>query len=149
MKPPSLLFSAHGRRPRNARPAFALVIVLVVVSVLALVTVGFLASMSQERATANAFANKARAEESAQAGVDTATGILRDYFKAFPDSATVWDTTQSQNSADTSHPNEGTSLYFRAVPQSSQRRIPRIRHPAHRPMQATANANYTGGNEPE
>lgn len=114
------------KRPPTVHPArgeaFALVLVLIVVSVLALVTVGYLASMGQERATASAFAHKARAEQSAQAGVDTAMGVLRDYLRAFPDSATVWEA-QSKNPGrqpgDPDYSNDGTTLYFHAVPDAN------------------------------
>lgn len=139
MLPPSF---SRGRRRRTAGRAFALVIVLIIVSVLALVAVGYLASMSQERATANAFGNKARAEESAQAGVDTAMGILKDYFKAFPDSATVWDTTQTKNPDGTA--SEGTTLYLRAVPQTNNATLP---DPAPGDP-GNVTANYAGGNGP-
>ena len=131
-------FSSLSSRGRP-RGAFALVIVLIIMSVLALVAVGYLSSMSQERATAGAFGNKLRAEQSAQAGVDTAMGILRDYFKAFPDSATVWEA-QSANADGTK--NEGTSLYLRAVPDASGG----LPNPAPNPTDTTANS--TGGNGP-
>ncbi|MBE7157541.1 MAG: hypothetical protein INR62_03745, partial [Rhodospirillales bacterium] len=131
---------ASSNHPAGNR-AFALVLVLVIVSVLALVTVGFLASMGQERATANAFANKARAEQSAQAGVDTAMGILKDYFKAFPDSATVWEA-QSTNSGGN---NDGTTLYLRAVADASGN-LPDANPNSTNPD--ASHADFNGGNGP-
>ena len=58
---------------------------------LAVIVVGFLASMSTERTTASAFANKTRADQAAQAGVDSAIATLRQAFRDFPDSVTVWE----------------------------------------------------------
>ncbi len=117
--------AALAAAPRRAG-AFSLVVTLIIVSMLAVVAIGFLSSMSSERVTADAFGNKSRAEQVAQAGVDSAEAILRQAFKDFPDSATVWEK-QSTNSGpdvgtsvDTLHPtaptNEGTSLYLRAMP---------------------------------
>ncbi len=135
-------------RLARCRRAFALVLVLIIISVLALVCVSFLASMGQERATASAFANKARAEQSAQAGVDTAMGILKDYFRAFPDSVTVWDTAQSKNDDGTS--NEGTSLYLRAVSADATHITTDSPNP--KPGNSTDagynDANYVHGNNP-
>lgn len=98
--------------PPRRKGAFALILTLLILSVLAIVAVSFLASMSSERATANAFANKARAEQAARSGTDSAMAILKDTFQRYPDSATVWDTTQATNS-------EGTTLFLRAKANSS------------------------------
>jgi type II secretory pathway pseudopilin PulG len=105
--------------PHRRRRAFALVLVLIILTLLAVVSVGFLASMSAERTTANAFSNKTKAEQAAQAGVDSAMATLREYIKSFPDSATVWDTQQSTSDDAKSPNNEGTSLYLRAVSQAN------------------------------
>lgn len=105
MRPPS--------HPSSRDGAFALILTLLILSVLAVVAVSFLASMSAERATASAFANKARAEQAARSGADSAMATLRLAFNSYPDSATVWDTQMSKNS-DGSF-NQGTSLYLRAV----------------------------------
>ena len=86
---------------------------LLILSLLVVVAVSYLSSMVGERATADAYTSKARAEQVAQAGVDSAMAILEESFRDFPDSATVWDTQQSKNK-DSSY-NEGTSLYLRAV----------------------------------
>lgn len=105
--------SIASRTGRHRTRAFSLIVTLIVIAMLAVVIVGFLASMSSERSTASAFANKSRADQAAQAGVESAMAILRQAFRDFPDSATVWET-QSKSSDNT--PNEGTSLYVRAVP---------------------------------
>ena len=131
---------------------FALVLVLVILSLMAIIAVGYLSSMASERATANAFGNKARAEQAAQAGVDSAIGILRDYFKSFPDSVTAWDTAQSTNSSgaikNQGFPaaNEGTTLYLRAVPLGNDTDTPDPS--AGRTDPNFANADFTGGNGP-
>lgn len=95
-----------------------MVLVLIVLTLLAVVAVGYLSSMTSERVTANAYLAKGRAEQAAQAGVDVAVATLRQSFKAFPDSCTVWDTQQSATSqkdaAGHTIYNEGTSLYYRA-----------------------------------
>ena len=111
------------RRPHGA---FALVTTLLILSLLAIVAVSYLTSMSAERQTAEAYSAKAIAEQAAQTGVDNATAMLAECFRDFPDSATVWDTTQTINSGmpPTGTPtvsttyNEGTSLYLRAVPSA-------------------------------
>lgn len=114
--------AAPAAAPRRAG-AFSLVVTLIIVSMLAVVAIGFLASMSSERTTADAFGNKARAEQAAQAGADSAMAILREAFKDFPDSATVWENhTYNKDGVavvDAGHPvaqyNEGTSLYVKAM----------------------------------
>ena len=116
---------------RRRREAFALILVLVLLSLMTIIAVAYLSSMSSERATSSAFAGRVRAEQAAQAAVDSATGILRDYVKAFPDSATTWDTTQcpvptptsTSPPASTASPtptptppmSSGTTLYLRAM----------------------------------
>ncbi len=119
----NLLPSAAGRYRRQPHGAFALVVTLIILSLLVVVAVSYLTSMSGERQTANAYTSKARAEQVAQAGVDSAMAVLQESFRDFPDSATVWDTTQSANNGSSSNSaivntqyNEGTSLYLRAVP---------------------------------
>lgn len=103
----------------NRRGAFTLVTVLIILALLAALAVGFLASMAAERTAAVAYGATVRAGQTAQAGVDHAIAMLRQCFKAFPDSCTVWDATQSSNdttNADGSHTsNAGTSLYYRAL----------------------------------
>lgn len=108
-------------RLRSGRPVggFALVLSLIILSVLAIVAVSYLASMSAERGTANAFANRARAEHAAQAASQAAMAVLADSFQAFPDSATVWDTHQSRNNDQDDSFNAGTSLYLRALPTTA------------------------------
>ncbi len=114
--------SAAGVGRRGRHGAFALVITLLILSLLVVVAVSYLSSMVGERQTADAYSAKARAEQVAQAGVDSAMAILAQSFRDFPDSATVWDTQQSQNDGKPANPaivnttyNEGTSLYLRAV----------------------------------
>ena len=101
-------------RRRAKRGAFALVVTLLILSLLIVVAVSYLTSMVNERQTADAYTSKARAEQVAQAGVDSAMAILAGSLRDFPDSATAWDVKQSPN-ADGSY-NEGTNLYLRAVP---------------------------------
>ena len=98
---------------------------LLILSLLAIVAVSYLSSMSAERQTAEAYSYRAFAEQAAQTGVDSATAMLAECFRDFPDSATVWDTTQTTNSGTPSNAaivnlpnNEGTSLYLRAVPSA-------------------------------
>ncbi len=117
---------SHSFAPHRAG-GFSLVVTLIIVSMLAVVAIGFLASMSNERATADAYGNKTRAEQAAQAGADSAIAILRQAFKDFPDSATVWETHSVNKDGapvvDSDHPvalaNEGTTLYVRAMPDGS------------------------------
>ena len=109
-------------RPQCGTRAFALVTVLIVLSMLVVVAVGYLSSMASERATANAFAAKAKAEQAAQAGADSAMAILREAFKSFPDSATAWDQNLYANESGINTP--GTMLYMRAVPSSSNSEAP-------------------------
>ena len=113
---------AAVRRRRKRPDAFALVVTLLILSLLIVVAVSYLTSMVNERQTADAFTAKTRAEEAAQAGVDSAMAVLAQSFRDFPDSVTVWDTQQSQNSGTSTNAsivntpyNEGTSLYLRAV----------------------------------
>ena len=110
--------AAVGYRRRVRRGAFALVITLLILSLLIVVAVSYLSSMVGERQTADAYTSKARAEQIAQSGVDSAMATLTESFRDFPDSATVWDTQQSTNN-DGSLPNAGTSLYLRAVPTTA------------------------------
>ena len=96
---------------------------LLILSLLAIVAVSYLSSMTAERQTAEAYSSKAAAEQAAQTGVDNATAMLAECFRDFPDSATVWDTTQTVNTGTppagvpvvNATNNEGTSLYLRAV----------------------------------
>ena len=98
--------------------------------------------MVGERQTADAYSAKTRAEQVAQAGVDSAMAILAESFRDFPDSATVWDTQQTVNSDGTA--NEGTSLYLRAVPV--QGATPTVANPL--PNPASTAANDPQGNNP-
>ena len=111
---PPFFAALRPAAPRSRR-AFALVVTLLVLSLLVIVAVSYLSSMASERQTADAYTSKARAEQVAQAGVDSAMAILTESFRDFPDSATVWDPHQSANN-DSSADNEGTNLYLRAAP---------------------------------
>lgn len=98
---------------------------LLILSLLAIVAVSYLSSMTAERQTADAYGSKTVAEQAAQTGVDNATAMLAQSFRDFPDSATVWDTTQTANSGTPFNAavvggtnNEGTNLYLRAVPST-------------------------------
>ncbi len=148
--PAHVLLSAAPRR-RGRQRAFALVVTLLILSLLIVVAVSYLTSMSNERQTADAYTSKARAEQVAQAGVDSAMAILTESFRDFPDSATVWDQQQSVNS-DGSY-NEGTSFYLRAVPTqaalstgASSGSTTVVANP--QPNNATASANAIDGNNP-
>ena len=117
------LFPASVARRRGG---FALVITLLIISVLAVVAISYLASASAERQTADAYAARARAVQAAQTGVDSAMAILTEAFRDYPDSATVWDPQQTTNSGTASNSaivstayNEGTDLYLRAVPSTT------------------------------
>ncbi len=88
-------------RPLSRRPAnrgFALILTLLILCLLIIVVVSYLSSMSAELQTASAFTAKARAVQAAQAAVDSATAMLAESFRDFPDSATAWDTQQTTNS---------------------------------------------------
>ncbi len=112
------VFAALRPAPSRRRRAFALIITLLILSLLIIVAVSYLSSMVSERQTSDAYASKTRAEQVAQAGVDSAMAILTQSFRDYPDSATVWDVNQSTN--DNASPNnEGTSLYVRAVPDAN------------------------------
>lgn len=113
-----------------------MVVVLIILTLLAVVAVGFLASMTAERTTASAYASKILAEQSTQAGVDSAIATLRQYFNVFPDSCTAWDVQQSLtdlkglNNAKTY--NEGTTFYYRgstAAPTKPDPATPDINRP--------------------
>ena len=142
--------AAHAA-PRRRR-AFALVITLLILSLLIIVVVSYLSSMVNERQTADAYAAKARAEQAAQAAVDSATAILTESFRDFPDSATVWDTQQSQNTGTPSNRaivntpnNEGTSLYLRAISTTASVPAATVADPQ---ATSTAAANDLKGNNP-
>lgn len=143
--PAPVLRSVAPRRRGRPR-AFALVVTLLILSLLIVVAVSYLTSMSNERQTADAYTSKARAEQVAQAGVESAMAILTESFRDFPDSATVWDVQQSKN--DDGSYNEGTSLYLRAVP--TQATLPSgaatVANP--QPNSASALANDPTGNNP-
>lgn len=120
----------------SARAGFALVVVLIILTLLAVVAVGFLSSMTAERTTASAYASKAIAEQSTQAGVDSAIATLRQYFSVFPDSCTSWDVHQSVT--DVKGPNnaktygEGTTFYYRgatAAPTKPDAKTPDANRP--------------------
>ena len=114
------------RRP-PANRGFALVLTLLILALLVIVVVSYLSSMSAELQTSGAFTAKVRAAEAAQAAVDSATAMLAESFRDFPDSATAWDAQQTTNSGTppggyanivTSTTNEGTNLYLRAKPKT-------------------------------
>ena len=134
--------AAHRRRAR--RGAFALVLTLLILSLLIIVAVSYLSSMVSERQTADAYTSKARAEQVAQAGVDSAMAILTESFRDYPDSATVWDAQQSQNSAGAVAYNEGASLYLRAMPDNNNPALSATPSPGATP----GLANDPSGNNP-
>ena len=94
-------------------------------------------------------------KQAAQAGVDSAMAVLAQSFRDFPDSVTVWDPQQSQNSGTSSNGftvntpyNEGTSLYLRAVldPSTGAANPYPLGVPA--PGATPVPANDPGGNNP-
>ncbi len=117
--------SAVRRVPANR--GFALILTLLILCLLIIVVVSYLSSMSAELQTSGAFTAKVRAAQAAQAAVDSATTMLAESFRDYPDSATVWDAKQTINTGTPANnnvnivsgvPNEGTTLYFRAVPKT-------------------------------
>lgn len=132
-------FPLAAVRPAR-RGAFALVITLLILSLLVIVAVSYLSSMMSERQTADAYTAKARAEQAAQSGADSAMAILTESFRDFPDSATAWDTASASSA-----PFEGTSLYLRAVPSSP---TDPAAYANPQPDAASAAANDPAGNNP-
>ena len=157
---PGSFAPAASRRRRG----FALVITLLIVSVLAIIAVSYLASTSAERQTADAYAARARALQAAQTGVDSATAILSESFRDFPDSVTAWDPQQTTNTGTPSNAavvvntpyNEGTNLYLRAVAvpntivptASGGTTTVTAANPSPTPSSSPAAANDPGGNNP-
>ncbi len=146
--------SAHSSffvalRPAAHRPrrAFALIVTLLILSLLVIVAVSYLSSMVSERQTSDAYTSKTRAEQVAQAGVDSAMAILTESFRDFPDSATVWDTQQSKN-ANAADFNEGTSLYLRAMPMVATLAGASVTVANPQPNGTAAAANDVAGNNP-
>ncbi len=130
-------------RPRRA---FALIVTLLILSLLVIVAVSYLSSMVSERQTSDAYTSKTRAEQVAQAGVDSAMAILTESFRDFPDSATVWDTQQSANK-DGSY-SQGTSLYLRAMPAQVTVNGTALTVADPQSNASTAAANDSTGNNP-
>ena len=139
------------RRPPTSR-GFALVLTLLILCLLIIVVVSYLSSMSVELQTSGAFTAKVRAAQAAQAAVDSATAMLAESFRDFPDSATVWDAQQTINSGAPSGsnanvisgaPNEGTSLYLRAVPKTGTTVVADPRYSG-----TSSAANDSQGNNP-
>ncbi len=86
------------------KQGFALVITLVMVALLTIMAVAFLFSSGTDRATGRAAVNKAKADLAAQTAVNAAVSRLVDNLSTYPDSATTWETINS---------NDGTILYYR------------------------------------
>ena len=70
--------------PALRQQAFTIVTVLIILTLLAVIAVGFLSSMTAERTTSVAFANKAKADQAAQAGVDNAMATSASVLQEFP-----------------------------------------------------------------
>ena len=158
-----ILFIAH-RLPgsfkappqRHRRDAFALVVTLLILSLLLIISVSYLTSMTAEHQTADAYTASASAEQAARTGVDSATAMLAECFRDYPDSATVWDTAQTTNSGVPYNTaaivggtnNEGTSLYLRAVPMTSSSSGATVANPLPRGSLTAADGTPYASNDP-
>ena len=147
--------------PRCRRDAFALVVTLLILSLLLIISVSYLTSMTAEHQTADAYTASASAEQAARTGVDSATAMLAECFRDYPDSATVWDNQQTTNSGTPYNTaaivggtnNEGTSLYLRAVPMTSSQSGATVANPLPRGSLTAADgtpyaSNDINGNNP-
>jgi len=94
---------------KHSPRAFALVTVLVILTLLSVIVTAFLSSIAGERATAHAFCNSTRAELAAGSAMSDGATLLKTFFQAYPDSATTWEPVLCSGSAVTA----GTVLYFR------------------------------------
>ena len=144
--------------PRSSRrDGFALVLTLLILALLIIVVVSYLASMSAELQTSDAYTARAKATQAAQAGVDNATAILAESLRDFPDSVTAWDVQQTLNSGTPPNTavvnipyNEGTDLYLRAVPKNAtvNGASAVVANPLPVPLVSPAVANDSNGNDP-
>ncbi len=124
--------------PNPARAGFSLVLSLIILTLLAILVVGFLSSTAIDRATARAFASKVQAETVADTATNQAISMLREFISAYPDSATMWETLSPQaatgtpggTTAPASPAFEGTVLYFYDRlpndPQAKRRLLPLV-----------------------
>lgn len=104
----------YASRP-TARRAFALVTVLVILTLLSVIVTAFLTSTAAERATARAFCNATRADLAASSATSDGATLLKACFETYPDSATTWEPVWCSGSAVTA----GTVLYFRSHPNGA------------------------------
>ncbi|MGB8168171.1 MAG: hypothetical protein WCF18_11810, partial [Chthoniobacteraceae bacterium] len=100
-------------RPIAARAGFSLVLSLIILTLLAILVVGFLSSTAIDRATAHAFSDKAKAETAAATAVNQAMSMLRENLAQYPDSATMW---EKLTPAAGGPGVEGTMLYYNDSP---------------------------------
>lgn len=103
-------------RRTPTRTGFSLVLSLIILTLLAILVVGFLSSTAMDRATAHAFSDKAKAEAAAGTAANQAVSMLREYIAQYPDSATVWEKLTPANGGPAV---EGTMLYYAEQPPSN------------------------------
>lgn len=96
-----------------ASAGFSLVLSLIILTLLAILVVGFLSSTAMDRATAHAFSDKAKAEAAAGTAANQAMSMLREYIAQYPDSATMWETLTPSGGGPGV---EGTVLYYNDQP---------------------------------
>ena len=92
-------------RHRGTNRAFALIVTVIMLSLLAIMAVAFLSTSRVERGTARGVADKVKADFAAQSAVNAAIARLMDNITNYPDSATTWESVNGVNG--------GTILYFR------------------------------------
>lgn len=93
----------------SSRAGFALVLSLIILTLLAVLVVGFISSTAVDRVTARAFANKTQAQIAAETAVEAAICLLRENIAQYPDSATVWETLTPKGGGPQV---EGTMVYY-------------------------------------
>jgi hypothetical protein len=92
-------------RHRTANQAFALIVTVIILALLAVMAVAFLSTSRVERGTARGVADKVKADLAAQSAANAAIARLIDNISTYPDSATTWESVNGVN--------PGTVLYFR------------------------------------
>jgi Tfp pilus assembly protein PilX len=92
-------------RHRRPNRAFALIVTVIILALLAVMAVAFLSTSRVERGTARGVADKVKADLTAQSAVNAAIARLIDNVGNYPDSATTWEAVNGTNA--------GTILYFR------------------------------------
>ncbi len=90
---------------RSDNDAFALIVTVIILALLAVMAVAFLSSSRVERGTARGVADKVKADLAAQSAVNAAISRLIDNVTTYPDSATTWESINSD---------PATVIYYRA-----------------------------------